>query len=168
MVLCQELRLVSDLHLNSECASHILTLKRYCSSTSDSSLVTPWMRRVKPLLTKTPFHPVTARLSQYGLSFAASRCTYDLFGSLGGLLPAPSRGSVVILEGLFSVGCPVSQPLRGRTLHRVWRSRSPRRRPSKATSGRRSRTSTSRECHRLFSGVCGSSTSHSPMAPSRR
>ena len=43
---------------------HKLTLNRYCSSISDSSLVTPWMRRVKPLLTKTPFHPVTANSSQ--------------------------------------------------------------------------------------------------------
>jgi hypothetical protein len=47
--------------------------------------------------------------------------THDLFGLLGGLLPAQSRGSVAILEELFSMGCPVSQPLRGRTLRRVWR-----------------------------------------------
>lgn len=39
---------------------HELTLKRYCNSTSDSSLVTPFMRLVKPLFTKTDFQPVTA------------------------------------------------------------------------------------------------------------
>lgn len=39
---------------------HGLTLKRYCNSTSDSSLVTPFMRLVKPLFTKTDFQPVTA------------------------------------------------------------------------------------------------------------
>jgi hypothetical protein len=37
-----------------------LTLNRYARIVSDSSLVTPWIRRVKPLLTKTLFHPVTA------------------------------------------------------------------------------------------------------------
>jgi len=136
--------IVSDLWVGSESAKGILTLNRYCSSTSDSSLVTPWMRRVKPRLTKTPFHPVTAGLSQYCSLFIAPCDTYGLFGSLGGLLPAQSRGSVAILEELFSVGCPVSRLPRGRTLHRVWQSRSPRRRPLKATSGRKSRTSTSR------------------------
>jgi hypothetical protein len=119
-------------------------LKRYCSSTSDSSLVTPWMRRVKPLLTKTPFHPVTAGLGQLSPSITASQDTHDLFGSLGGQLLAQSRGSEVILEGLSLAGCPVSPPPHGRTSRRGWRSKSPSTQPSKVTSGRRSRTSMSR------------------------
>jgi hypothetical protein len=119
-------------------------LNRYCSSISDSSLVTPWMRRVKPLLTKTPFQPVTAEFGQFGLSNMASQDTYDLFGLLGGLLLARNHDSEVILEEWSLAGCPVSRPPYGKISHRGWRSKSPSRRPSKATSGRRPRTSMSR------------------------
>lgn len=136
--------MVSDLCVRFDIATEELTLNRYCSSMSDSSLVTPKMRRVKPLLTKTPFHPVTAEFSQYHSCIGNHWNTYDLFGSPGGLPPTQSRGSAVILEGLFSVDCPVSRLLRGRTLHRVWRSESPSKRPLKATSGRKFRTSMSR------------------------
>jgi hypothetical protein len=140
----RSLKLVSKLWQFREATCGQLTLKRYCSSTSDSSLVTPWMRRVKPLLTKTPFHPVTAGLGQLSLSETALQDTNDLFGSLGEQLLAQSRGSEVILEELSLAGCPVLLPLRGRISRRGWRSRSPGRQPSKATSGRRSRTSMSR------------------------
>lgn len=50
------------------------TLNRYCSNMSDSSLVMPLMRRVKPRFTYTDFHPVTAGSCQHHSSGYKRRC----------------------------------------------------------------------------------------------
>jgi hypothetical protein len=59
--LYHKIRPVSFLLHVPECGG--LTLKRYCNSISDSSLVMPFIRFVKPLFTKTDFQPVTAIMS---------------------------------------------------------------------------------------------------------
>ena len=66
--------------------------------------------------------------------------SHDLFGSQGGLPLMRSLGSTAIREESFVAGFRALPPLRGRTLHHGQRSRSPRRRPLLATSGRRFRT----------------------------
>lgn len=77
--------------------------------------MTPWIRLVKPLLTYTPFQPVTAGFGQFHLIDRLQRVTYDWYESPGVLLEAQGRGSVEILEALFAEGYRASLPRRGRT-----------------------------------------------------
>lgn len=76
------------------------------------------MRLVKPLLTYTPFQPVTAVFGQFHRIEKLQFATHDWYESPGVQLEDQGRGSAEILEALFAEGYRASLPRHGRTLRR--------------------------------------------------